>query len=157
MNPCGDCTACCDSLGFTHDNWYTRQDPDIILSQKVALKEGIKYDWGSGCNKLCSKSGDCKIYEKRPHVCRSFDCGYLKYDLDLETRPDQCGFITEVNDGWIMVTPWLHGQRGIDIDKWRVENHESVKDVLGDISQETGVMYKEYMLQSYEKSYWVKI
>jgi len=154
MNPCGDCTACCDSLGFTHDNEYTRNDPDIIASLPVARQEGIVYEWGSGCNKLCPNTGDCIIYERRPHVCSSFNCAYLKHDLELRDRPDRSGFITEVMDGWILITPILHGQRDVDIDIWEVLNRKRIKETVESVSYETGIQYDRYMLQSVKQSFW---
>ena len=156
MNPCGECTACCDSLGFTHVNDYTQSHPDVIVSLKVAEQEGIVYDYGSACNKLCPNSGDCTIYERRPHVCSSFECSYLRYDLDIETRPDQCGFVVDaddpaLHDGWVMVTPWLHGQKDIDVDVWRPENHSKIKQVLEDLSMETGRRFNGYLVQCSNK------
>jgi hypothetical protein len=65
---CGTCTICCTHL--------TIDDPDM---QKPA---------GIACHNL-QPEGGCRIYDSRPHTCRTFYCGWrqLKW-IGAAMRPD---------------------------------------------------------------------
>ena len=65
---CGDCTACC------------------TLS---VVPELNKKAWEQCAH--CDKG--CKIYDKRPQVCRDFECAYLQGGTNIELRPDKCGIM----------------------------------------------------------------
>jgi Fe-S-cluster containining protein len=73
-NHCGECRACC-------------------YLPKV---EGINKPAGQWCPN-CTNYG-CKIYFKRPEVCRKYVCGWLASQdrndkMAPELRPDRCGAI----------------------------------------------------------------
>jgi hypothetical protein len=77
-NPCGICRACC------------------IIPE---LSEGDEYKAPyTPCRHLCATG--CGIYDKRPTVCRKFDCLWLESQrsndpMHRELRPDRCGaFLT---------------------------------------------------------------
>ena len=75
MNPCGDCTACCEG-------WLRGDVHGVIMEP------------GTPCtflNKLCVEG--CAIYKDRPKMCKDYSCVYLTFDLDESFRPNECGFI----------------------------------------------------------------
>ena len=67
MEECGDCTACC------------------TLS---VVPEINKRAWEKCTH--CVNNG-CSIYEKRPQLCKDFECAYLQGGKDIKFRPDKCG------------------------------------------------------------------
>lgn len=89
-NECGECNACCMSLGFTNKSIVNDYDETVQASLEEIKVLDITFPYGGVCNKL-SDDGDCSIYEKRPYVCRKYKCGYLEYDLPMEMRPDIIG------------------------------------------------------------------
>lgn len=74
MRECGSCTACCTWLiGEAYDS---------------------KFGNGVSCKYLtCS---GCGIYEKRPTVCKKYQCAWSQYLFPEEMRPDKCGFLASV-------------------------------------------------------------
>lgn len=46
-----------------------------------------------GCECSHSGAGGCAIYADRPTGCRTFECLYLRDDMDPEFRPDRCGVV----------------------------------------------------------------
>ncbi len=80
---CIDCNLCCSSnLGIRiYPDEYEKVKDD--LSNNIEL---VDLEWqvpyvalltADPCPQLDLDSGKCGIYEKRPHVCRSFKCGVL--------------------------------------------------------------------------------
>ena len=148
MNLCGECTACCDSLGYTQDNEYTRTHPDVVNSKDIIAREGIKYDFGTTCNKLCGDTGDCTIYENRPPICSNFRCSYLELNLEKEYRPDQCGFISAFEGDDLVITPLLTGQLKINPTEWKQENLDKVREVVEEISFAKKKYHPEVYIQT---------
>jgi hypothetical protein len=68
MNNCGECTVCC------------------TLSVVEELGKGV----GETCGHCILKKG-CGIYNKRPKVCKEYECAYLQAGGNIELRPDKCG------------------------------------------------------------------
>jgi len=66
---CGDCTACCKALSI----------------DEIDKPAGV----------MCTHCGKgCTIYDKRPDVCREFECAYLVGKWNNENlRPDNSGII----------------------------------------------------------------
>jgi len=76
MNECGDCTACCEVLPIKELN----KPKNTMCSD-------------------CTGSG-CGIYEKRPQVCKDYQCIYTQSNMPEELRPDKSGVILEyLKDG----------------------------------------------------------
>src|SRR4030095_7852042 len=95
VNHCGECTACCFTL-------YIKDGP-------------FRKPSGQPCQNCVSGFG-CKLYQARPSVCRSFECGWLKSQdrndrMAPELRPDRCGAIftedTQAGDPLIVE---VHGE-----------------------------------------------
>ena len=97
MNTCGECNACCHSLGFTDESDYNKEDATIVASQDQITALNLIYPYGGSCN-LLSSCGACSVYDNRPNVCREYECGYIDYDLPIEFRPDNIGVISKVID-----------------------------------------------------------
>ena len=68
---CGDCTLCCKL--------------PLIEDKELQKKE---YTW---C-KDCEIGVGCKIYSKRPKVCKDFKCEWLLGHFPEHARPDKVGF-----------------------------------------------------------------
>jgi hypothetical protein len=86
-NRCGDCTVCCEIMGFTGE-WA------LADRYNEADKLGVVYDEWSNCNKLCSTG--CSIQNKKPQICDEFFCSYVEHDLDIEYRPNGWGFVGHI-------------------------------------------------------------
>ena len=100
-NNCGDCRACCELL-FVKDADFEKPS-------------------GKMCENACSIG--CKIYWRRPSVCKSFECAWLKSQsrndrMTPELRPDRCGaiFSDDTQDGNPLVIE-CHGKP--DENAWR--------------------------------------
>jgi len=77
IKPCGGCTACCAVFG---------------------VREIDKEPW-TVCEHLVAKKG-CKIYGKRPHMCREFFCLWQSVEhMTEEERPDRLGAIFATTNG----------------------------------------------------------
>ena len=67
-NKCGECTVCCT----------------------LSVVEELDKKAFETCNHCILKKG-CGIYNKRPKVCKDFECAYLQGGKNIEQRPDKCG------------------------------------------------------------------
>lgn len=86
-NRCGDCTVCCEIMGFTGQfKVYDRYNE--------AEKLGVDYGPWSTCNKLCDTG--CSIQEKKPRICDEFFCSFIEHDLEPEYRPKEWGFVGHI-------------------------------------------------------------
>lgn len=73
---CGDCVACCTVL--------TVDTPDF------------KKPAGVPCAHLCSQG--CAIHEVRPHICRTWFCGWRRVAaMPQDARPDRSGLIVSLS------------------------------------------------------------
>src|SRR5687768_11629482 len=78
---CGDCRACCITLGF----------------QARADESAFDKPHGEPCRHLIQIG--CGIYGERPPVCRRFECGWLQAsNLPEALRPDRSGVLFAAND-----------------------------------------------------------
>ena len=89
-NRCGDCTVCCEIMGFT-GQWAGAD------RYNEAKKLGVEYDAWSNCNKLCSTG--CSIQNKKPQICDEFFCSFIEHDLEPEYRPNDWGFVGHIQKG----------------------------------------------------------
>ena len=141
MNSCGECTACCTSLGFTGAAEKQDSDPETTKSL------GIDYQPFMLCNKVCDYG--CTIYKMRPKVCREFECQYILSDLSVELRPDQCGVIAELKGEFgIVLTVLSSGVTGISSTEYRDDNKDVIKDIISEISLQRGCYYSSAWLVS---------
>lgn len=73
MKPCNGCTLCCDLL-------------EVKPLEKAANQACAHCEVGVGC----------KIYDRRPPVCGTFDCLWRASPvMDEEMRPDRLGMMFE--------------------------------------------------------------
>jgi Fe-S-cluster containining protein len=49
---------------------------------------------GVACAALGARG--CTIYERRPHICRAYQCLWLQGKLDAEDRPDRLGAVLDI-------------------------------------------------------------
>ena len=73
---CGDCVACCTTLAV--------DTPDF------------KKPAGTPCTHLAS--GGCGIYAVRPHICRTWFCGWRRVaTMPDQARPDRSGLLVSLS------------------------------------------------------------
>ncbi|MFA1012856.1 MULTISPECIES: YkgJ family cysteine cluster protein [Pseudomonas syringae group] len=76
---CGECTVCCSALLIDTPNF--KKPADIKC---IHVKD----------------KGGCSIYEKRPEVCRSWECGWLALSkLRNSLRPDKSNLLIRLEEG----------------------------------------------------------
>mgnify|MGYP000026253864 CR=1 FL=1 len=89
---CGDCTVCCETMGYTGDWKFADR-------YNEAEKYGVDYGAWSTCNKLCDTG--CSIHEDKPRICQEFWCSYIQHDLEDHYRPKDFGFVAHSDKGQI--------------------------------------------------------
>jgi Fe-S-cluster containining protein len=79
--PCNGCTACCRSNSMVALRAEFGDDPNLYGDENLVWQMTepgkppeltLKRQTNGDCTFL--RKGKCKIYDKRPAVCRSFDC-----------------------------------------------------------------------------------
>jgi Fe-S-cluster containining protein len=101
-NQCEKCTGlCCRYFAFPIDTPENREDYDDIrwfLCHKGITVFVEKGDWyikvENKCKYLSEKDYRCRIYDKRPRICRQYrhtNCDYVKgeYDYKLHFTSDK--------------------------------------------------------------------
>ena len=93
-NICLSCNLCCSQPNETihlFDKEYELFDvKDITSYEGQDFTHSVTFD-GGGCTNLTS-NGICRVYDKRPYTCRTFECGVLvkyktgEYDYDKSKR-----------------------------------------------------------------------
>lgn len=71
---CGTCALCCTVL---------RVD-ELAKPARVA------------CGELCPQGPGCSIYERRPRICRTYECAWLRGSFGEEDRPDRLGAVLDL-------------------------------------------------------------
>lgn len=144
MNSCGDCTACCRSLGFTGDV------QPIYDPEKEAEKLGIIFPAFGTCNKVCSTG--CTIYEKRPTICKKFECAFIEYDLEPQYKPNRCGILAEVKPDHILFTVVDSKRLGVSSSRWLEGNRDFLNNYIEELSILTRTRYKDIYIASYAET-----
>ncbi len=101
-NQCDKCTGlCCRYFAIPIENPETKEDYDDIrwyLCHKnitVFVEDGEWYmNIKNKCRHLSEKNYRCKIYDKRPRICREYshkDCDFVdgEYDYELHFTNDK--------------------------------------------------------------------
>ena len=91
---CGDCTVCCEVMGYTGDWKYADR-------YNEAEKYGVDYGAFQTCNRLCDTG--CSIQADKPRICDEFFCHYITLDLEDEFRPDRFGFVSHIFEDKITI------------------------------------------------------
>lgn len=100
---CGGCTACCQ----------------IVPVRELGTKafEGCPHTRDF----LHAAGPGCAIYERRPHSCRSWSCGWLEnVDWEDDLRPDRCGVVLDATLDLILV----NGVERPAAQLWVLPGHE---------------------------------
>lgn len=73
---CRNCGLCCDGTLFNR----VRVDTEIVASRLIQIGAKIEQNEVMHLVQPCAahQHGDCAIYDDRPDVCRSFECGLLR-------------------------------------------------------------------------------
>ena len=73
---CVGCGMCCDGTLFSHVTMKPNDDPALLGSLGFVVE-------GNGSNRWFTQpcqafgSGQCRVYDQRPHTCRVFRCALL--------------------------------------------------------------------------------
>lgn len=90
---CGSCTACCHQAVFLMpgDDVGLYDEAEKFEVQNPISKEPVTFMmpfFDGHCGYLID--GKCSIYEKRPKMCRAFDCvGWVRLTLSRTTRTER--------------------------------------------------------------------
>jgi hypothetical protein len=90
---CGACTLCCRLLPVHEGVHVDHAYKGMIAAAYKLIEQLPKFDKAGGekCTHQCSKG--CRIYERRPLACRTFECGWLR-GADVR-RPDHAGYVID--------------------------------------------------------------
>tara|TARA_B110000483_G_scaffold163230_1_gene193408 strand:- start:40 stop:426 length:387 start_codon:yes stop_codon:yes gene_type:complete len=99
---CISCNLCCSQENETihlFDKEYELFDvKNITTYENKVYTHSVTFKTG-GCTNLGS-NGECKVYDKRPRTCKSFNCGVLlNYQSGNYTLNKALHLIKEVKDG----------------------------------------------------------
>jgi len=93
-HPGSDATTLCLACGFCCDG--TLHTHTVILAGEVDAVKGLGLTVGAvqdrpAFQQPCTMfhTGSCSIYERRPHVCRRYECALLKRTLGGEIALEQ--------------------------------------------------------------------
>ena len=115
--PCGGCTACCSVFG---------------------VKELGKKPW-TGCKHL--EETGCKIYDKRPAMCKGFFCLWQGGAGEEDERPDRLGAIFALSNGPTEFTGELEYQsKYVDAAGRLKQKGQTVASAPGGQFQEYGLI-----------------
>jgi uncharacterized protein len=99
--PGSDATTLCLACGFCCDG--TLHTHTVILAGEVDAVKDLGLAVGTvqdrpAFQQPCTMfhSGSCSIYERRPHVCRRYECALLKRTLSGEIALDQALRVVEI-------------------------------------------------------------
>lgn len=129
---CGDCTVCCEVMGFTgkwkpFDRYNEAEEFDIV------------YDEWSDCNKLCSIG--CSIHKSHPRICKEFLCSYITEELPDDHRPNLCGIVAyhnpEHDEVWLIST-----DKETPPQKQYEDKKQFITDMVEDIFVSMGKRYE---------------
>lgn len=73
VNPCDGCSVCCEAPSIGHND-----------AKGTVLKIGKP-----ACKKCMFADNGCKVYDRRPDVCRDYLCSYALGDVPV--NPKDCG------------------------------------------------------------------
>lgn len=79
---CGGCRRCCEG-----DTIVLRPEKgDDVTAYRTNLIDGVRVLKKKGGNCIYLGPKGCRIYDRRPHDCRKFDCRayFLRYENDPE-------------------------------------------------------------------------
>lgn len=85
--PCGTCTACCRGRTEVHiltDHGDRIEDYDRLQVHLPTGRMMLSFKDNGDCAYL--EDGKCSIYDKRPAVCRAFDCRRERYAFNEKSR-----------------------------------------------------------------------
>ena len=129
---CGDCTMCCQTVGFTGD-WKITDIYD------EAEKFDIDFGAWSTCNKLCDSG--CSIQENKPRVCKEFYCQYIERNLSEKHFPKDTGFVTVLDESNPI---YIHSvDRTLPPDIQYNNNKQLLNEMINEISDS---LNEEYLL-----------
>jgi len=133
---CGDCTVCCEIMGYTGE-W------SFADKYKEANKYGVVYGEWSSCNKLCETG--CSIQEDKPRICDEFFCHFIKHDLEDEYRPDKFGFVARTKKGVVDI---LSTDKTLPPEIQYDNNKKMLDNLIDDVSLFEGTLYEVHLFTS---------
>ena len=87
---CTDCGFCCSGVLFVDVRIQNKQELDRVLQCGVELEQHEEHHFVVQPCACLDESNHCKVYEKRPAMCASFECGVLKHLVTGEWDYPKC-------------------------------------------------------------------
>lgn len=89
--PCNGCTACCRGnqtvlLLPEHDDDPERYPAPTLTTGFYGGRWGVQLKCQSNGDCIFLRKGICAVYDRRPSVCRNFDCRRVVYGSTKEQR-----------------------------------------------------------------------
>ncbi len=90
---CGPCSLCCTLLRV--DELAKLAGTPCVHQRGKAAQRPRSEPEASGA-RAPAEEGGCQIYARRPAICRSYRCLWLRGSLDEEDRPDRLGAVLDL-------------------------------------------------------------
>ena len=87
---CTDCGFCCSGVLFVDVRIKDKQELDRVAKCGVELEQHDEHHYLIQPCACLDESHLCKVYDKRPEMCASFECGVLKQFIAGERSLPQC-------------------------------------------------------------------
>ena len=76
---CTDCGFCCSGVLFIDVRIDDKQELDRVVNCGVELEQHDGHNYLTQPCQCLDERSHCKVYDKRPNMCASFECGVLKH------------------------------------------------------------------------------
>ena len=87
---CTDCGFCCSGVLFIDVRIEDKQELDRVVNCGVELEQHDNQNFLIQPCHCLDESHHCKVYDKRPNMCASFECGVLKHLKTGNWRLSKC-------------------------------------------------------------------
>jgi Fe-S-cluster containining protein len=114
---CTDCGFCCSGVLFVDVKIRDKQELDRVSRCGVELEQHDEDHYLIQPCACLDESHHCKVYDKRPEMCASFECGVLKQFTTGELSLSQCLVTIRTAQGHVdAVTSTLLKLGNLDFD-----------------------------------------
>ena len=87
---CTDCGFCCSGVLFVDVRIQSKQELDRVTKCGIELEQHDEHNYVIQPCACLDDSNHCTVYEQRPEMCASFECGVLKHLAKGEWDISKC-------------------------------------------------------------------
>lgn len=98
---CTDCGFCCSGVLFVDVRIRDEKELDRVAKCGVELEQHDEHNYLIQPCACLDESHHCKVYDKRPEMCASFECGVLKQLAAGDLSLSQCKETIHVAQGHV--------------------------------------------------------